>query len=159
MSNYESINGKAKLKGTDFSVLRKGLIEAFNKDLEGIPSKVLKKENIKKANSRTLSFPFVGYQKGEGKDLGFVFIEGSITLNKEENTLRFYTDYNNHTVDRVSETNVYKTLMKLFNNLPDKGTTYGAETAYRSEYHVDEYDNPETSYHFYGAWEPRRKVR
>ena len=159
MSNYESMSGKAKLKGSDFSLLRKELIAAFNKDIEKIPSKVLKKEEIKKANSRTLEFPFVEYHEGEGKDLGFVVTEGTIRLNKEDNTLNFYTGYNNHTVDRVSETNVFQTMMRFFDKMPEKGTIYGAETAYRSEYYVDEYDNEETSYSYYGAWEPKRRVR
>lgn len=159
MSNYESMNGKAKLKGADFAALRKELIEAFNKDLAPIPAKVLKQEDVKKANSRTLSFPFINYQEREGKELGFIITEGAIQLTKEDNTLRFYTQYNNHTVDRVADTYVYNVLMRFFNNMPDKGSIYGAETAYRSEYHVDEYDNPETSYDYYGAWKRKQKVR
>ena len=159
MSNYESINGKAQLKGTDFAALRKQLVEAFNKDLASVPAKLLKKEEIKKANSRTLAFPFIDYQAGEGKDLGFVMIEGEILLNKEDKTLRFYTEYNNHTVDRVSDTHVYNVMMRFFHSMPNKGKLYGAETAYRSEYYVDEYDNQETNYDYYGAWEPKRKVR
>lgn len=153
MSNYESMSGKAKLKGADFASLRRELIAALNQDIEKISAKLLKKGNIQKANTRTLVFPFVNYQAGDEDNEGFAYKEGAVVLNKEDNTLRFYTDYNNHTVDSVAETKVFNTLMRFFNKMPNKGAIYGAETAYRSEYQVDEYDNEETSYTFYGAWQ------
>ena len=157
MSNYESMSGSAKLKGADFAKLRKELIVAFNKDIEPIKKKHL--GELKKAHSRTYSFEIIEPTMFHGHTELKPSYHGKLTLNKEDNTLRFHIPENNHAVDHALGTNLMKVVMRFFESMEQKGKIYGAETVYSSEYHHDGgYSDPDVMQ--YGAWiEPKRARR
>lgn len=149
MSTYESMRGTAKLKGADFKKLRKELIAALNKDIEGIAP--YDNTNVNSANSRSYIFD-IPQRHHLGKDTKTVHAVGTLTMNKDTNTLDFEIEEGNRAVHDSRNANFLKTLFSFFENMPNVGKVYGAETAYSSEYQTDRYGEQTPQYVQYGAW-------
>lgn len=156
MSTFESMSGYAKLKGADFKELRKELIIALNKDIEGI--RPCDNHNVNKPNTRSFIFDIPQHYKGD-KGQKCVDAVGTLTMNKEKNEVEFEIDEGNRAYHDSVNTNFLKTLFAFFEKMPQVGKVYGAETAYSSEYRTDAYGHRTPSYTRYGAWAEKPSKR
>jgi hypothetical protein len=147
MSCYEGMNGHGLVTRTDLHKLQIELTEAFNRQIQHLNAKQLKKLNLKKANTRTRQFRFL---TGSGDRL---IDEGYVNLDLRTGEFYFYIMENNHAVDCVcQDSEVYKRLSRFMTAIPVKGTKYGAQTYYWSEFTLDENDIPNGTYTRYGGW-------
>lgn len=178
LSCYEEINGNGALMKKDLQELKKKMFEANNEQYDNVKKKYHLSDSdminigLKRATTRDTKFPFNVISSGEtffdkktGKEKFLIeaYEYGEVILNFEENTFHFYTERNNHTVDRLQKSSTtYKKLIAFIEKLEIKGTKYGAQTYYTNEYHVDEYGHTaEGDRTYYGGWVPNneRKYR
>lgn len=174
MSCYEEISGHGTLMKKDLKDLKNQLIEASNEQYDKVKRKYnlvdseMMNIGLKKMTIRDTSFPFYIISTGEtyfdrksGKEKILISAseDGEVTLDFENNTFRFYTDRNNHIVDRLQKSSsTYKKLMDFLKKLEMKGTKYGAATYYTNEYEEEEYDDSTNENRtYYGGWIPQNE--